>query len=582
MSSGGLTPAGRILLTRPDVSTLRTKHGAWVGVATSSFTVKGGSAHQVVSALLSRSDGSRTDHELLEEFPARSRPAVARILDALVARRCVTVLDAPLSQQTDARGAASQWLIPYLSQLTDQPVRALDRLRATSLHLHGRPAWLDRLRRLLEEVPLCGLETEFHPVSAEGTGAAPRWENAGLVVIDADGLPYEHTLRLQDALLERGVPHGIVGEVHGRRWILWSDASTTGCWECLCGYGRTQAPSPGPSSPAAAAPAGPASLAVDDAAAAALIHAVHLRGAGLGGRPEAAAAVSMPLTTDVPTVQTHPAWAAAGCRCRRAVPPPDTDAVGDDPGEVLVRRNIVSPEDDSRLDDVHERIIDTLRGWTDEFIGPFRYLDGGDLPQVPFGRARSTSLVGLAGACRVHELTTATLSSREAIYQAALNTLEGYAPPGAAAGWSLNEALYRALLKRSLARPADTITWTPLTEDDLGHDECAGYGRYIRRAVTLGTEVWEWTGARLEDGVHRVTGRTGGRPEVRGAGACYAEAVSMALLGLVNDEDAAVLLNPHFRTWPQVWQHLDRPTYTEVTAHTVPFAQGKARLVEVR
>ncbi|MFC9947314.1 hypothetical protein [Streptomyces pratensis] len=579
MSSGGLTSAGRVPLTRPDVSTLRTAQGAWVGVGTSSFTVKGVSAFQVVSTLLSRSDGSRTEHELLEEFPAGSRPAASRVLHALVARRCVTVLDAPLSQQAGGRGPASQWLIPYLSQLTDEPVRALDRVLATSLHLHGRPAWLDRLRRLLEAAQLSGLEAAFHPVAGQETReVAPWWENAGLVVVDADGLPYEHTLRLQDSLLEHGVPHGIVGEVHGRRWLLWSDASTTGCWECLCRYGRTPAPSSGAAPPAGTAPSGPT---VDDAAAAALIHAVYLRAAGLGGHPEAEAAMSMPLTPDAQTVRTHPAWSAAGCRCHRAVAPPAAGGDEDDPGEVLVRRNIVSPEDDSRLDDVHERIIGTLRGWTDEFLGPFRYLDGGDLPQVPFGRATGTSLVGLAGACRVHELTTVTLSSREAIYQAALNTLEGYARPGAGAGWSVNEALYRALLKRALAQPADAVTWARLTDDDLGHGECAGFGRYIRRAVGRGGEVWEWSGTRLSDGVHRVTGRADGRPEVRGAGACYAEAVSMALLGLVNDDDAVVPLNPHFRTWPEVWQHIDRPAYAEVTAHTVPFAQGEARLVEV-
>ncbi|MFJ9612364.1 hypothetical protein [Streptomyces noursei] len=576
MSSGGPASATGVFLARPDVSTLRTKQGAWIGVGASSFTVRGASAFQVVSTLLSRSDGSRTGREMVDEFPAGSRPAVSHVLDALVARRCVTVLDAPMSQQAAAKGPASEWLIPYLSQLTDAPERALDRLLATTLHLYGRPEWLDRLRQLLDSAPLFGLRTAFHAVSAEEPVA--RWEDAGLVVVDADGLAYERTVRLQDALLERGVPHGVVGEVRGRRWILWSDDTATGCWECLCRYGHT-APSAAPVD--AASMGSTASTASDDATTAALIHAIHLRGAGLGG--QAAAAVSMPLDTNPSTVKEHPAWSAAGCRCHRAVAPSVTGGARDDAAETLVRRNIVGPEDDGRLDDVHERIVDTLRGWTDEFAGPFRYLDGGDLSQVPFGQARATALVGLAGECRVHELTTATLSPREAIYQAALNALERFGQPAVGAGWSLDEAVYRALLKRSLAQPPDPAAWVRLSDDDLGHGECAGFSRYVQRTVvrSRGGEPWEWTGTRLPNGIHRVTGRTAGQPVVQGAGACYAEAVCMALLGLVNDDGALVPLNPHFLTWPEVWRHIARPECAEVTTRAVPFARGRVRLVEV-
>jgi len=570
MSSGGPASATGVVLARPDVSTLRTKQGAWIGVGASSFTVKGASAFQVVSTLLSRSDGSRTGHELVEEFPAGSRPAVSRVLDALVARRCVAVLDAPMVQQVAAKGPASQWLIPYLSQLTDEPVRALDRVLATTLHLYGRPDWLDRLRQLLDAAPLFGLRTEFHTVSAEEL--VPQWEDSALVVVDADGLSYERTVRVQDALLERGVVHGVVGEVCGRRWILWSDDTATGCWECLCRYGHTAQ---------SAAPADTVSTASDDATTAALIHAIYLRSAGLG--EHAAAAVSMPLDANLPTVKAHPAWWAAGCRCHRAVVPPVTWGERDDAAELLVRRNIVSPDDDSRLDDVHERVIDTLRSWTDEFVGPFRSLDGGDLSQVPFGRARATVLVGLADECRVHELTTATLSPREAIYQAALNALEMFAQPAVGAGWSLDEAVYRALLKWSMAQRPDPSAWVQLSDDDLGHGECAGYSRYIQRAVVRvhGGEAPQWTGTRLPNGIHRVTGRTAGKVVAQGAGVCYAEAVSMALLGLVNDDGALVPLNPHFLTWTEVWRHLARPECAEVTTRTVPFARGEVRLVEV-
>jgi hypothetical protein len=586
LSYGGASHAG-VVLARPDVSALRTKAGAWIGVGAGSFTVKGAAAFEVVSMLLDRSDGSRTGHDLLHEFPAGSRPAISRVLDALVAHRCVAVLDEPMSRHAAVKGPASEWLIPYFSQLTDEPVHALDRVLATTLHLYGRPDWLRRLRQLLDEAPLFGLRTEFHMVSSEEGGREPQWEDAGLVVVDADGLPYERTVRLQDGLLDRGIPHGIVGEVGRRRWILWSDAESTGCWDCLCRYGRV-APSGAPA--AAASPPSPSPApAPGDSATAALIHAIYQRSAGLG--EHAAAAVSMPLDASLPTVKPHPAWSAAGCRCHRAVVPTDSGGKGDEPTDALVRRNIVSPDDDSRLDDDHEQIVDILAGWTDEFAGPFRYLDGGDLPQVPFGQARATVLVGLAEECRVSEITAATLSSREALYQAALNSLELFAAqdggqrPDLGAGWTLDEAIYRALLRRSMSQSAaDDAELVLLSDDDMGHGECVRISRYIQRGVTRtrGLEALQWMGTRLPNGVYRVSGRDDtGSVVAPGAGACYAEAVSTALLRVVNDNAVLVPVNPNFRTWAEVWQHITRPECVEVTARTVPFARYKVRLVEV-
>lgn len=594
MNNEGAPHATGAVLARPDVSVLRTGQGAWIGVGSASFTVKGAAAYTVVSALLERSDGDRTGHDLVSRFPDRARPGVWRVLDALVANRCLTVLDAPMGRLVADRGPAAEWLIPYLSQLTGDPVRALDRVRATVLHVYGRPRRLGHLRRLLEDAESAGMRTVVHDAAED---AAPQEERlprpgADLALIDADGIPRERTVRIQDALLGRGVQHGVVGEAGGRRWILWSDEESTGCWACLHRYGETaerEAPPP------------TASPAPDDAVAAVLLHAVCGRGAGLGGH----AAVSLPLGADPPTVKPHPAWPVAGCRCHRAPAPPAPDGGGTAQDEP-VRRNIVGPDDDPRLDDAHQGIIDTLAGWTDEFFGPFRYLDGGDLAQIPFGQARATVLAGGAGACRVRGTTAATLSSREALYQAALNGLElfaleaghegalegGTAPPGGSgphvgAGWTLDEAVYRALLRSALARSADGAEEAPVDPDDpgeLGDGECAAFARYIRRgaARTLGLGELRWTATRLPNGLHRATGSdtATGRPVAHGAGACRAEAVATALLRLVND-GALVPLNPHFTTWAEVWRHIAPPAWTETTGRALPFARNKARIVEV-
>ena len=142
-----------VVLARPDVSVLRTGTGAWVGVGAASFTVRGGAAYDLLVGLLSRSDGSRTGGDLLEEFPEAARPVAERLLGALVAHGCLVVLGAPMSRELAERGPASESLIPRFAQLTDDPVRALDHLRATTLVLCGRPAWLGSLRAVFDAAP---------------------------------------------------------------------------------------------------------------------------------------------------------------------------------------------------------------------------------------------------------------------------------------------------------------------------------------------------------------------------------------------------------------------------------------------
>jgi hypothetical protein len=566
-----------VVLARPDVSVLRTRRGAWVGVGAASFTIAGAAAYEVVSVLLDGSDGSRTRDDLLRAFPAGAHAGASRLLDALVARRCVTVLDEPLAHHVALRGASSAWLIPFLAQLTDEPVRALDRVLATTLHLYGRPRWLERLRALLDAAPLAGLRTGFHAVRPDD--GVPRWGDADLVVLDADGLSHGRVVQLQDDLLARGLPHGVVGRVGGRRWVLWSDDRSTGCWDCLHRYAGATA---------SGAAGGPGAPVADDAVLAAVLQAVHRRSAGLGD--PATAALSAPADQDLPALRAHPAWAAAGCRCHRAVvPPAGGDGRAGAAGGELVRRNVVSPDDDSGLDEDHKRIVDVLAGWTDEFTGPFRVLDGGDLPQVPFGRARATVVAGPAGACRSHELVAATVSSREALYQAALAGLEliGARPcgPGSvvSAGWTPDEALYRGLLRRALRGPADDTEPVRVPDGrDALHDGCARFSRYVERGVarSRGRTELRWTGTRLPDGVHRVTGRAAGGVVTRGAGTCYPEAVTTALLRLVND-GALVPVNPHHRTWAEVWRCVERPEHADVTAEALPFARPHVRVVEV-
>ncbi|AYG80736.1 hypothetical protein DWB77_02874 [Streptomyces hundungensis] len=557
-----------VVLARPDVSVVRTVEGVWVGVGAASLTVKGGAAFELVSTLVDRADGSLTDAALLDGLPQAARPAAERLLGALVAHGCVVLLDDPMSRHEDERGAAAHQLVPHFSQLTKDPAAALDRLVRTTLVLYGRPAWLDGLRTVLDAAPPRGARIVYRSTWQKRPAGR---QDAELVVVDADGRPHEETVRIQDELLAGGVPHGVAGTVGGRYWILWSDDDTTGCWDCLHRYARTW-PHNGATPPV---PGG--------WAAATLAHAAQSRLAGL---PTGAALSLDPGTL---AVKQHPVWPFAGCRCGRVKQSPAAVDTRDERAEPLVRRNIASPHDDPRRQDEDDRIVATLGRWTDELIGPFLGLDGEDAPQVPFGRALATVLVDTDGASRIHRVSTATLSTREAVYQAALNAIERCATrpgesggPGLGAGWTEDEALYRALLRRTSQLPYVKGKLTEFTLDGLGDDACARAARYLQPAVAraTGRDPVRWTATRLPNGLHLARAHGADAVATEGLGACRAEAVCAALLRLVNDDDVLVPLNPHFRTWPEVWRHITKP-HGVPARHTVPFLGDQVRLVEV-
>ncbi|AEV84647.1 hypothetical protein ACWT_3624 [Actinoplanes sp. SE50] len=534
MSPASATATG-FVLARPDVAVRRRAGGVWVGVGSASFTVRGAAAADLVTALLDRADGTRTASELLQDLP----PAAARLLEVLTARDCAVLLDAPMSRYADE--PAPPWLILYFAQLTRHPERALRRMRDTVPVLYGRPSWLARLRHVLDGVP-----ADYRSLSENPA------DGAALPVVDADGLPHGQVVRIQDALRAAGRPHGIAGSVGSRYWLVWSDGDAAGCWDCLRRH-------------LGAASAG---TSVDEWTAAGVVaHSICRRAAGLGTVANAA----LSLDPDRPEVRAHPAVIEAGCRCRRARRRPAAEAP--DP---VVRRDLVDPHDGTDRHGEHDRIVAALAGWTDPVAGPFLDLDGGELPQVPYGRARATVLLDGGGRRPVH---AAALSSREALYQAALNAVEVLAGPPArnrGAGWTLDEAIYRALLRSSARHPAGAAAELP---DDLGPQPCVRVSRYLERSAGLGPIGW--TGERLPNGLYRVAGRPASGPALHGLGACYAEAVATALLGRVNDDGVLVPVNPHFRRWRDAWQQLTRPDVTEPDRAPVRFTQGRLRVVEL-
>lgn len=528
---------GDFLLARPDVAVRARTDGAWIGNAGTSFTVQGRGAYDLVTAVLGALDGEHPAADLVARFPSAVRPMVTRLAGTLVARGCAVRLATPLREQVAARGAAAAWLIPSFAQFTTDPVAALDTVCAGPVVLYGRPGWLDRLRTLLDAAPLHGFLVDYRTTGHPLPDGEP-----GLVVVDADGLPHERAVTVADTLRARGVPHAVAGEVAGLYWIVWSP----GCWACLS---RCAAILPGGAAPAA------------ELTAPVLAELMYQRCAGLG-EPDA---VSIAAPDGLPTVTRHPVLTTSGCRCHRAVVRGGQAAATD-----LVRPNVVRPDDDPALHAEHDRILAALTGWTDRLAGPVLGIDGDHLAQIPFGTAEARIVDGRAA---VRTVRAATLSSREAFYQAALNGFERFAEPSPSgtrgAGWTRDEAVYRALLRAALREPPPDLA--PITDADLGDE-----ARYVARAMD---DARTWTGARLPNGLHYVIGIGPAGAPAHGAGTSYGEAVAMALLRLVNDADVLTHLNPQHRTWTEVWERI---TYPErVTVLPIPFAHNEVQLVEV-
>ncbi|MDA2804665.1 hypothetical protein [Nocardiopsis suaedae] len=556
-------PEGRIL-ARPDVSVAATRDGAWIGGSGSSFTVRGRGTHLLVSRLLQELDGTATARELEAGYDEAARPVVGALLKALLQRGYAVLLD-----RAPGSGPEPAWLVRHLARFTDDPFAAARRLAGRRIAFAGRPSWLRRMRTGAEEWGLDGAHTEF----LEGRDGGERLGGRDLVVLQADAWSPEALAGVQGALRGTGTPHCVTGRIGAGFWAVYSDGDA-GCWECLKGLRAVVGEAV---NSAEENGEGGAHGAAESIAASALLRSVVVRAAGAGeGAPDPWNALA--FDPETLSVTTHLVGQSAGCACRRAAPAPRAEAGGG--ASRVVRRNVYAPDDTERSDDHHAAIVASLSAWTDEAVGPFLEVDGAALAQVPFGAARAAAVDPALGR---FDATVRTLSSREAYYQAALNVLEAAAEAGAGsgravagAGWTRDEALYRALLRTApLREPPDRGAMEPLGEEETV-GECARLYRYIlRRAQALGIAAGDGglSVRTLPNGLFQAVADGGARSAV-GHGACPAEAAASALLGTVNGEGVLVHVNPHHTEWEEVWKQVAPPGGAEDLAPPFPLPGG--------
>ena len=574
------TPRGRFLLRRGDVATVPTSTGVWVGHADGSFTVGGEGSAALVDRLLELADGNRDAAAVLSAAGDVPTEVGTALLSALTARRCLVELPHRLEDLARAHGPLPRWFLPSVAGLDARPVAALGALLEARVVVLGRRPWYEELRPHLDRAGALEGRTAHLPWPAS---ALPGLEGhrPTVAVLDADAAPRAEVRAAQSRLVAAGITHSVVGGAGGRTWVAWTDASGTTCWSCLAEAADAASDDrPTPEHPERAWPI-------------VLCHELVLRCAGLGTPAVTGVAHAPARGTGITTAT---AAGARRCRCGTAVA---TDPV-DGPSraatvrpDVRVPSVVGSPEAAASYDGEVARIIAALSAWTDPLLGPFLRLDADSGPQVPLASATAVHLeAGSAGAAR-YETRVVTVSSREAIHQAALCALERLASPGAggpgtvSAGWSPDEAVYRAHLRRALADAPDAGAMLPVRSDLLHDSPCGAVSGFLAEVAGRDDAHLHWRTDRTESGLHRVVALDADSRVVRrGAGLCGAEALGMALLSghqrATGGHLPLVPLAPHATTWDEVWSLTERPEHTTVHPIATRFAASEVSTVVAR
>lgn len=573
---GESVAADDFVLARADVSVAKTDNGVWIGNSGWSFTVKGNGTYELVTALLNRFDGCTPFAEVLAGSDEKLRPTVEALTKTLLQRGFAVLIDSPLSAYSDD---GAQWLIPHFAQLTDSPAAAFRRMLTKRFVFLGQSAWLWNMRNQFEQWAPSGIRAEFITTEDEHVlpQSAVEWGDGDIAVLHADVYSVPELFEAQEELWSRAIPHCVAGWIDDQYWLLWGGSDRTGCWRCLQAR-RTQS----------STSRNLGAELVDGLAASTLLRSLFSDAAEISSNP-ANHANAISISSDDVSMKKHSVTSMGGCACSRRT----AGSAGGISGKII-RRDVIAPGDTDRPDDHHAVIVSALSSWTDATVGPFLTVDDASLSQVPFGSVTTEAIIAseegpISGTERpnIRRTTVRTLSSREAYYQSALNTLEIIASNGAiprtvGAGWTRDEAVYRALLRSLVYQPAQLDDVSLLNEQDLGTGDCARVFRYLHRAVERQKGVHEqrWLGRKLSNGLcHGVIDADGSL--VHGYGVCYAEALSMASLAVVNDDNALVHVNPHFSTWDEVWQEVVQPSRIDDVTDTAPFVKNTAWLLDI-
>ena len=565
--SGGPFP-----LIRPDVCLLEFEQSTVIFGRDLHISVRNGDAYQLCEQLLRLSDGKRSLNTVLLSIDPGLRPLAEKILAHLHRKGGVLMIRSPLNFEA-ALQPAPLWLSCLLSQLLSDVEGGLQKIAAAEFLIVGRKQWSDKVQTALTAA-WSGLPTTIINLS-HGQPPRPRLlSKFDFVIVDADGLGQSLSNQLQLALVEAGTRHAVVGHIKHELVLTFSRPDSPTCWGCLSerhsGYKNSHRGS------------GPSDLIVG-----LLVQRILSETAGAEPGPPI---ISYNSESGRSFGMKRHLWHAHSCRhLPTRIRSSDGCNGGANPLEQThnrLRRNFYRYPFSGELDEENSRIMELLAAWTDPLTGPFEVIDYDQTSHLPLGTAYAKlSLGGEQIECSVK-----APSSRESVYQAALNAVEllmmerDISGGQVGAGWSKDEALYRLAARAALAKPSPPNSALPAPEGS--HEECQETAEFLTRVCFPGFDHLRWATVLDSSGFTRAK-LLSGRPDVfpEGVGLCVDEAISNAILCSQSSHIAEatglnlVLTSPHGQSWEDVWSTIRRPKPIKWICSEVEFAQGGLHIV---
>jgi hypothetical protein len=452
----------RCLKLRADASFVPIDDGVLLRNQRGSYAVRGKGAYELIRQLFGMLDGRYTLYELCERIPAPLRKAVERQLAALSERgfvRAVRGDDGERLPEWATRLYHEQ--LEYLADALDDAWSAFLRFRHCRFVCIGSGIVLRSLLRQLAEYGAADVRV----VSVDHDDGVPdamlrelvdrdplvrlsRSEDIAVVQADCDILLVafdrfepEGAQRLFEAASAACLPSGVIMPI-GESIVSVPLFVPGSCWECVY---RSLVVNSGRGAPAP--PRVAAGLACNH-----LMHEAFLHRAGV--EPEAANLAIVDVDSLVvrvrPLSPTHP-------RCGRHRPAETVSirAGQDEP----IRPDLSRSTDPVLIGEWQNAISDHIIGLVDTDLGPLIAVGEGDLVQSPLSGSRC---VARAASSIPHRPATLSvicrgLSARETRNQVVLFAVErlarevvGESGIEIGAGWSPEEAQYRALVQCSL------------------------------------------------------------------------------------------------------------------------------------
>lgn len=142
------------ILRTPEVITIPTETGAWIGGRKASFTIKGENCYALMSNILSLMDGNTDIDAALQKLPNETLQQAIKLISVLVERGFAILLPSSLKSLEDRFGHFAAFFIRHFSLYTTHPIDALKELLSENIVFCGSQDLIDLASEICKEAGL--------------------------------------------------------------------------------------------------------------------------------------------------------------------------------------------------------------------------------------------------------------------------------------------------------------------------------------------------------------------------------------------------------------------------------------------